>query len=181
MPNVSINSTGANAAGPIDPVAEQPFVNTSEYRVLAANDLGMHCADLDYQIFSILPPFYVVHAQVIQRGTQDSLPSVVDATDVEVVFNADVADATAIRGNFTLVEDPDGAATEILGGTFVFDDASSTITYTPPDLLTYGIEYEVTLDGNIANEDGSLLSEWSAAGGGDYSYRFTVDPTEFRS
>lgn len=34
----------------------------SGYTVLAANDLGMHCADLDYQIFSILPPFNVVHA-----------------------------------------------------------------------------------------------------------------------
>ena len=29
----------------------------------------MHCADLDYQIFSILPPFNVVHAQVVQTGT----------------------------------------------------------------------------------------------------------------
>lgn len=36
--------------------------------VLAANDLGMHCADQDHQVFSILPPFNVVHAQVIQRG-----------------------------------------------------------------------------------------------------------------
>ena len=31
------------------------------YQVLAFNDLGMHCADLDYSTFVILPPFNVVH------------------------------------------------------------------------------------------------------------------------
>lgn len=39
-----------------------------EYVLLAANDLGMHCADQDHQVFSILPPFNVVHAQVVKRG-----------------------------------------------------------------------------------------------------------------
>jgi len=34
-----------------------------------ANDLGMHCADRDYQIMSLLPPFNNVHAQVIKKGT----------------------------------------------------------------------------------------------------------------
>jgi hypothetical protein len=38
------------------------------YVLLDANNLGMHCADQDYQVFSILPPFNVVHAQVVQRG-----------------------------------------------------------------------------------------------------------------
>ncbi|MDH5484825.1 MAG: hypothetical protein OEY43_06260, partial [Gammaproteobacteria bacterium] len=37
------------------------------YSILAVNDLGMHCADLDYQVFSILPPFNVLHAQVIRK------------------------------------------------------------------------------------------------------------------
>ena len=45
-----------------------PPSSTLPWRVLASNDLGMHCADLDYQIFSILPPFNVVHAQVVQTG-----------------------------------------------------------------------------------------------------------------
>ena len=50
-------------------------VPAGEYRVLAANDLGMHCADKDYQIFSILPPFNVVHAQVVKTGKSPSLLS----------------------------------------------------------------------------------------------------------
>ena len=104
-----------------------------------------------------------------------------DATDVlrdaeiTVVFNDDVDAATAIAGKFSLMEDPDGAATSTTGA-FVFDDLSSTITFTPDALLTYDAVYEVTLSGSIANEDGSLLSEWSEAAGGDYSYRFTVEP-----
>ena len=43
-------------------------LSDNDYAVLSANDLGMHCADLDYKIFSILPPFNVVHAQVIRLG-----------------------------------------------------------------------------------------------------------------
>jgi len=64
-----------------------PVVN-GDFTVLAANDLGMHCADLDYQVFSILPPFNVVHAQVILRGTSTSLPRVVDNNTVNVFYSA---------------------------------------------------------------------------------------------
>ncbi|RTZ59505.1 MAG: hypothetical protein DSZ33_04285, partial [Gammaproteobacteria bacterium] len=53
--------------------------------LLASNDLGMHCADQDYQIFSILPPFNVVHAQVINRG---ATPLVMDDSAVSVVYQA---------------------------------------------------------------------------------------------
>jgi hypothetical protein len=81
----SINSTSANTASAFPKVPEQPFVNTGEYALLAANDLGMHCADLDYQIFSILPPFSVVHAQLILRGNE---PQILDDTNVDMVYSA---------------------------------------------------------------------------------------------
>lgn len=43
--------------------------NTS-YRVVAWNDLGMHCMDgKDYSVFSILPPYNNLHAQVIDTLT----------------------------------------------------------------------------------------------------------------
>ena len=72
-----------------DPVPEQPFINGG-FRVLAANDLGMHCADLDYQVFSILPPFNVGHAQVIRRGTFSTLPELITPAvePVDVVYSA---------------------------------------------------------------------------------------------
>ncbi|KJS29536.1 MAG: hypothetical protein VR64_20495 [Desulfatitalea sp. BRH_c12] len=45
-----------------DPSATAPVV-------LAFNDLGMHCMDREFSIFSILPPFNVVHAQVVLHDT----------------------------------------------------------------------------------------------------------------
>ncbi|MBX3667933.1 MAG: Ig-like domain-containing protein [Rhodocyclaceae bacterium] len=57
---------------------------TSTYAVLAANDLGMHCADQDYQIFSILPPFNVVHAQVIKKGSK---PLILNDSSVDVYYS----------------------------------------------------------------------------------------------
>ncbi|HZL98793.1 MAG TPA: hypothetical protein VFD43_00950, partial [Planctomycetota bacterium] len=35
------------------------------WKLVAWNDLGMHCLDSDYSVFSILPPFNNVHAQLI--------------------------------------------------------------------------------------------------------------------
>jgi len=58
------------------------------FTVVAANDLGMHCADLDYQVFSILPPFNVVHAQVIQNGTSRNEPRILTNRDVIVSYRA---------------------------------------------------------------------------------------------
>ena len=85
IPNVSINSTSQNGT-PGMPVAEQPFTGQSGFRVFASNDLGMHCGDLDTRISSILPPFNVVHAQVIQRGSEPNILTPADG--VEVVYSA---------------------------------------------------------------------------------------------
>jgi len=65
-----------------------PPATGSAFTLVAANDLGMHCADLDYQVFSILPPFNVVHAQVIQKGTASSAPRLLDAGTVTVRYAA---------------------------------------------------------------------------------------------
>jgi hypothetical protein len=42
---------------------------TSSYQVYAFNDLGMHCIDPDFSVFAILPPYNVVHAQVVRKRT----------------------------------------------------------------------------------------------------------------
>lgn len=52
------------AAGLLAAVAAWPAVAV-QYKVLGWNDLGMHCMDADYSVFSILPPFNNLHAQVI--------------------------------------------------------------------------------------------------------------------
>lgn len=82
----SINSTSANrSTPPAASVAEMGFVPGSQFQTLASNDLGMHCGDLDHRIASILPPFNVVHAQVVQKG---ALPVVLTGTQADVFYSA---------------------------------------------------------------------------------------------
>jgi len=39
---------------------------TAPWRLLAWNDLGMHCTDgTDFSVFAILPPYNNVHAQLV--------------------------------------------------------------------------------------------------------------------
>jgi len=66
-----------------------PTTTTSNLKVLAFNDLGMHCVDKEYSIFSILPPYNVLNAQVIQQG---SPPKLLDTNSISVGYSA-VADA----------------------------------------------------------------------------------------
>ena len=57
--------------------------------VLAANDLGMHCMDREFSVFSILPPFNVVNAQVVLRDG-NGRPYVADDAEVEVFYDDNV-------------------------------------------------------------------------------------------
>ncbi len=63
---------------------KQPVTGV-QYQVLAFNDLGMHCYDRDFSVFSILPPFNVIHAQVVKKGAE---PEVLDDTEVEVYYSS---------------------------------------------------------------------------------------------
>jgi len=64
------------------------------YKLLAANDLGMHCVDADFTVFSILPPYNVVNAQVLRLAS----------TGKPVVMN----DAS-VRLRYEAVRDPAGS------------------------------------------------------------------------
>ncbi len=44
-----------------------------EYTLIAWNDLGMHCMDDDYSVFSILPPYNTLVAQLIKRGEEPQI------------------------------------------------------------------------------------------------------------
>ena len=78
--DLSINSTAQDGC-PEQLVSEENVVDTMNnngdfigtHRVLAINDLGMHCGDLDTRISSILPPFQVLLGQVIRRGETPEL------------------------------------------------------------------------------------------------------------
>jgi hypothetical protein len=62
------------------------------YHILANNDLGMHCVDADFSVFSILPPYNVVNAQVI-RTDSSGRPALLDDRSVVLRYSA-VADAS---------------------------------------------------------------------------------------
>ena len=57
------------------------------YKVLATNDLGMHCVDADFSVFSILPPYNVVNAQVVRRSSTGK-PVVVNDSIVSLRYQA---------------------------------------------------------------------------------------------
>jgi len=78
---VSINSTSQNGI-PGAPVSEQPFIGLAGYQIFAANDLGMHCGDFDTRISSILPPFNVMHSQVVMRSSDPVILTPADGVDV---------------------------------------------------------------------------------------------------
>jgi len=62
---------------------------SGNFQIFAFNDLGMHCYDSDFSVFSILPLFNVLHAQVIQMGRA---PKIIDPA-ASVIYNA-VSDQT---------------------------------------------------------------------------------------
>ncbi len=59
--------------------------NLGDYIVIAWNDLGMHCVDRDFSVFSILPPYNTIHAQVIKRGYE---PEKLTDASVKVYYSA---------------------------------------------------------------------------------------------
>jgi hypothetical protein len=68
--------------------------SSKSHQVLAFNDLGMHCADLDYSTFVILPPFNVVHTQVIEKGVE---PRILSDAEVNVQYKAAMDAAGSIN------------------------------------------------------------------------------------
>jgi len=71
-----VNISGVNSEKLLFGAAENTNVipNTStgtisgEYKIIAWNDLGMHCYDDDYSVFTILPPYNTLWAQVVKTG-----------------------------------------------------------------------------------------------------------------
>jgi hypothetical protein len=86
-----ITASGGGTLSNISFFSLQPApVPTGTVKVLGANDLGMHCVDKDFSIFSILPPYNVLNAQVVLLNPQGS-PTILDGTTVELKYGA-VAD-----------------------------------------------------------------------------------------
>ena len=88
-------SGGSRANLSADPVAPPPNINvdpqiaSTPYTLIAWSELGMHCLDgKDYSVFAVLPPYNVIHAQLLKKGD----PPVAITSGVTITYQA-VADA----------------------------------------------------------------------------------------
>ncbi len=94
--SLSIFLAGCSGGAAVDAADAGPppanAVPPGSYRVLAANDLGMHCMDRDFSTYSILPPFNVLRAQILQRNGPGGTPRLLQPNEVDVTYEA-VVDA----------------------------------------------------------------------------------------
>jgi cytochrome c2 len=107
-PNVSINSSSQNRSiFPTTAVPQQTRTVTTAFKVLAVNDLGMHCGDLDTRIMSILPPFNILRAQVVRRGsTGANSPVLLGKDQVMVHYSAAANPNDPVLLNTNSILDP---------------------------------------------------------------------------
>lgn len=71
--NFSVNSVDRAGNSSITSISYtvgdgSPAVSTNGTHLFAWNDLGMHCADSDFSIFTLLPPFNDLNAQLVVGG-----------------------------------------------------------------------------------------------------------------
>jgi hypothetical protein len=104
---------------------------TASTVVLAANDLGMHCMDREFSIFSILPPFNVVNAQVIGHDANGS-PVLLDDLGVAVRYGA-VADALGSINSYSRGKTGFWSYANSLFGTTLLNGEGLTGLYMPAD------------------------------------------------
>jgi hypothetical protein len=189
-PNVSINSTSQDSAGMVTgAVPQQSQVIDPGYSVLAINDLGMHCGDLDTRIAGILPPFQVLLGQVIQKGGKPTLnPAGVSlsysavANPIDPILSSTVFDGLKANGgtyktNFWDTVDK-GAYDPFYPGANPFTGATLTPLAGPPFNVTADTGLPVPnvedlylgADGIYKNGDESLTAVLHAMPGGTSPY-----------
>jgi len=83
------NPTAARSAMQAQPSSQSSAksapATSPTYKLVAWSELGMHCMDgKDYSIFAVLPPYNVVHAQLIKMGE----PPLPITTGVTITYEA---------------------------------------------------------------------------------------------
>jgi len=80
-PDPAQDQTGNPAGSPPSPGPPA----SAPYALVAWSELGMHCIDgKDYSIFSVLPPYNIIHAQLVKKGE----PPVVVTSGVTITYQA---------------------------------------------------------------------------------------------
>lgn len=93
---VSVKDSKVTVTVPVTVISGSAAAGT--YALIAWNDLGMHCMDgKDYSVFSILPPFNNLHAQLVNASTGKVVTSGVVVT-YEAVADPDGSINTSSAG-----------------------------------------------------------------------------------
>lgn len=108
-----------------------PPASTDEAVVLAANDLGMHCMDREFSVFSILPPFNVVNAQILKRDS-NGLPYIADDVEVNVFYDS-IADPSGSINTYSIGKTDFWQYANSLFGTSLQEGEGLTGLYMPDD------------------------------------------------
>lgn len=159
---VALGVTGTAAVSVAEMThAFQPATNN--YVVFGYNDLGMHCMQADFSQMMILPPYNVLHAQVIRRGNSPE------------IMNADVAVKYAIPNNTTSTSKTNfwSYANALMGANLAPDvglagkGMSGTMTYNTArrDFEAVGIPITPIDDNGIENPYPLSLITVTAPGG----------------
>jgi hypothetical protein len=77
--SITVSDTKTTASVAVT-VSASTTTTSSTYTLTAWNDLGMHCMDADYSVFSILPPYNNLHAQLVDNGNNKLVTSGVTLT-----------------------------------------------------------------------------------------------------
>jgi hypothetical protein len=159
----SINSTSQNRTSlPTTLVAEQPLTKLSGYNILAVNDLGMHCGDLDHRVVSILPPFNVLHALVIKQGTSTTVPpSILTSSSVNAIYSAasNPSDPALLNPTTSSVYKTNfWDANAVTGNSIAYDGYNP---FYPPNVLSASV---MTKDSGLPFPDLNILYPVSGTG-----------------
>lgn len=122
--------------------------------VLAANDLGMHCMDKEFSVFSILPPFNVVLAQVVMRDA-DGRPYLAGDGEVSVFYDS-VADAAGSENSYSIGKTDFWLYADALFGTTLQEGEGLTGLFMPGDAPQAG---------GARPMDYNFVHDWFAAEG----------------
>ena len=58
--------------------------SAASWTLVGWNNLGMHCTDADFSVFSLLPPYNTIHAQLIDpQGNR-----IIDPTGITITYKA---------------------------------------------------------------------------------------------
>lgn len=99
---VTLKDSKATVNVPVTVTAAGTVTSGSKFSLLAWNDLGMHCVDgKDYSVFSILPPYNNLHAQLVNAATGKAVTTGVTLTYESVADPAGSINTTSVgKTNF---------------------------------------------------------------------------------